>query len=481
MNFTQLNVDPKLIESLNHHGLIKPTEIQRLAIPFLLEQNQDFIGKAQTGTGKTLAFTIPLLQKIDAHSPNVQALILTPTRELAFQVYEEISKLVSYKEAKCAVFFGGTPYDKQIREIKKERPQIIIGTPGRVIDLINKGILKTQNVQYFVLDEADEMLNRGFFEDIQIILPLLRPEKHIWMFSATLPKPIKDLIAKEFHSPEIIEVKKENLSNENIEQCYFLVKKKYFTEALKRILDSTPDLYAIIFCRTKAETRELSERLLLSGHKLETLHGDIDQTQRDIAMAKFKSKKVNLLICTDVAARGIDVNNLTHVINYGIPQDIESYVHRIGRTGRAGAKGTAITFLEAKSFSWVKRVEKTLKTNMTQRSLPSAESLKTFLVQNELQTLERIILALKSKEESEFKVDSTFEIFSKSLKGLTKEEILKAFFTWRFNKKLKSYQDLANIEDSLHSSSKRTFTQRREQRPPSQSRRPQRKGFRKRY
>lgn len=449
MNFHDFQLNTFLLKAVDDLNFKIPTEIQVETIPFLLENNTDFIGQAQTGTGKTAAYTLPLLQKIDlSNATTPQALILTPTRELATQVHNDIKKMATYTQIKVNVFFGGTGYEKQITHLKKHKPHVVVGTPGRILDLINKNYLKLEKASHAILDEADEMLNMGFFEDVQKILKLFQDDKKIWMFSATMPRPILNLIKNEFQNPKIIKITKKNLSNENIEQHYYIIKKKYYREALNRIIDSIPSIYGIIFCRTRIETRELSESLLSQGYKVETLHGDIEQSQREQAMLRFKNHKVNLLICTDLASRGLDINNLTHVINYGLPQDMESYVHRIGRTGRAGTKGIALTILERKSCFWIKNAERSLGVTLIKKVLPSIDILKSNLVQNELSNIQPLLSNLLDKGEH-FKLDKTFALFRDCLGDLSKDDLLKISFTWKFHKTIKKYDDLKQLEDDL--------------------------------
>lgn len=447
LNFEQLGLGPDLIKAVTDLGYTEPTEIQTKAIPLLLQERIDFVGQAQTGTGKTAAFVLPLLEKLDACSQNVGALILTPTRELANQISVEIEKLGKYTQIKSLVVFGGTTYDKQIKGLKRDKPQIVVGTPGRVKDLIKKGLLKLGQAEYFILDEADEMLNMGFFDDVKEILTCFNEEKKLWMFSATMPAPIIKLINEDFKNPEKVCIKKKTLSNEDIDQKYYVVKRKYHLDALCRILDTTPDVYGIIFCRTRMDTIKLAEELLSRGRKVESLHGDMGQVQRDAAMYSFKNKKAPLLVCTDVAARGIDVNSLTHVFNYGLPQDNESYVHRIGRTGRAGMKGQAVTIVDPSGVRALRRIEMHTKSKMSEVKLPTIDKIKECLVAKEISGMAPILEAVSLKGEK-FKIDKTYEIFEQQFADLSKEDVAKIFFAWTFNRKLQRYDDLGNLHTS---------------------------------
>ena len=427
-------------------GFEVPTPIQEQAIPILLDSDLDFVGQAQTGTGKTAAFVIPLLENLSARSRSVQALILTPTRELANQIQEEIKKIGKYTKIKSTCVYGGAPYNKQIKALKDDRPQIVVSTPGRTIDLINKGILKLNNAEYCILDEADEMLNMGFFEDVETILEMFNEKRKMVMFSATMPKQILSLIDKSFNEYRLVKTKAKSLSNKDIEQKFFSVKEKYLTEALTRLINVEDDVYAMVFCRTKVETKRIGAELRDRGHLVEVLNGDMSQSERDFAMRNFKNKRVNIMVCTDVAARGIDVNNLTHVFNYGLPQDNESYVHRIGRTGRAGMKGKAYTLVGPKMAFAIKRIEKHINAKIDLAHLPPLELLKNKMVEREVDLADDILQAIKSKGD-DFEVDDSFGVFEKKFKSLKKDELLKVLYTWKFNKALRHYGNLGNIEE----------------------------------
>ena len=455
--FSELKLQAPIIKVLNEMGFTIPTEIQASAIPALLNTKNDFVGQAQTGTGKTAAFTIPLLERIDMNSNLVQAIVLAPTRELACQVEDEIKKFGKYTKVKTTCLYGGTGYETQIKALRQKKPHIVVGTPGRVIDMIEKRILKLNSAKFCILDEADEMLNMGFLEDVQTILEKLDKKRQLMMFSATMPKSIIKLITKSFSSPEIVKIEKKSVSNDDIEQKYFVVREKHFKEALARLIDDEPDIYGIIFCRTKLETKTLADDLKKRGHVAEVLNGDMGQVERDHAMANFKSKKVNLMVCTDVAARGIDVDNLTHVFNFGLPRDNESYVHRIGRTGRAGTKGKAYTITGPKTAFFMRGIEKHINKKIPQESLPSISKLKRNLVEKELDAASYIYDAIKLKGK-DFKTEDSFKLVQESFKDLSKEELLKLMFVWKFNKDMRHYNNLSDIEsvmDSVGKSKKR--------------------------
>jgi len=445
VEFKDLGLGPDLLKALDGLGYVAPTEIQEKAIPILLERSSDFIGQAQTGTGKTAAFALPLLQILNPDSNSIQALVVCPTRELANQVCAEIDKIGKHTRFKTLAIYGGASYVGQKRALMNDRPQIVVGTPGRLMDLMKQGVLKFNKAEYVILDEADEMLNMGFFEDVQNIISAFDKSRRIWMFSATMPKPILNLINKEFDHPKTVSIKKKTLSNDSIEQRYYTVMRKYHKEALCRILDTEPEIYGLIFCRTKMETRELADVLIGKGYRVETLNGDLGQRERDVAMERFKGRKVDLMVCTDVAARGIDVNNLTHVINFGVPQDNETYVHRIGRTGRAGLKGVSITLIDPKDKFIIKKIERFTKKEMTLAKLPSVNEIKSSYVLNELESIRGLVETILDKGE-DFQLDDTFKLMEDCFENFTTEELLKVMFTWKFNKKLKGLDNQGDLD-----------------------------------
>jgi ATP-dependent RNA helicase DeaD len=445
LTFIDLDIDSNVLQAIAEMGFTEPTEIQEKAIPILSETNKDFIGQAQTGTGKTAAFVIPLLEKIDAGKTHVQALVLAPTRELAMQVEAETKKLAKYTGVRTACVYGGAAYDRQIRALKKDKPQIVVGTPGRVIDMMNKDILRIDRANFCVLDEADEMLNMGFFEDVQTILGSLQDDRQLIMFSATMPKPIIQLVSDTFNEYELVKIKKKSLSNDDIEQKYFIVDERYFTEALARLIENEPETYGLVFCRTKAETKQVGEELQTRGQYVEILHGDMVQADRTYAMNRFKAKKVNIMVCTDVAARGIDVNNLTHVFNYGLPQDNESYVHRIGRTGRAGMKGCAYTIVSPKSSFIIRKIERHINKQIDRAKLPTVDELKANVVKKGIDHLETVLEKISTRTNHMTK-EEFFHVFSARYGKLNKDELLKLLFTLKFKDTFKHYNGLPDIE-----------------------------------
>lgn len=372
-SFRNLGVSECVIAALQKKGFESPSPIQELTIPLLLKGKKDVIGQAQTGTGKTAAFGIPIIDTISRGDGNPQALILSPTRELGIQIAEELNSLQGTARLRIAPFYGGQNILVQLDRLR-DGIDIVIGTPGRVIDLMERKKLNFDQLKFAVLDEADEMLDMGFLDDIRKILSATPAEKRMLMFSATMPEEILS-IAEQFMRPdyEIIRTKTESVSTDLTEQIFYEVRREDKLEALSRILDMEPDLYGMVFCKTKNDVDELTDSLIARGYAVDALHGDIAQTQRTRVINNFKARRFRLLIATDVAARGIDVNDLTHVINYSIPQSTEAYVHRIGRTGRAGKKGTAITFVTPSEFGKISRIRREIRAEIRKKDLPGIE------------------------------------------------------------------------------------------------------------
>lgn len=367
--FNEFNVSKKIISAITKMGFEEPTPIQKQAIPLVLA-GLDVIGQAQTGTGKTAAFGIPIVESIKPTTAAVQALVLTPTRELAMQVAEEIDKIGSFKRVKVLPIYGGQPIDRQIRSLRSG-VQVVIGTPGRILDHLRRKTLNLEQVRIAVLDEADEMLDMGFIEDIEMILDKVPQERQALFFSATMPLPIQRLAEKYLRNPRFITISRENLTVPLIQQYYYEVINFSKVDALCRILDFENYESVIIFCRMKRGVDELVASLQMRGYFAEGLHGDMTQAQRDKTMRSFRSGETEILVATDVAARGLDIEKVSHVINYDIPQDPESYVHRIGRTGRAGREGKALTLIEPKEYRQLRMIERLIKSRIDKVPLPS--------------------------------------------------------------------------------------------------------------
>ncbi len=343
--FEELGLDAQIVNAVNDMGFESPSEVQEKAIPILLEQDTDLVALAQTGTGKTAAFGFPLIQRINANSKKTQGLILSPTRELCLQITNELKNYSKYvKGLSTVAIYGGASISEQANQIKRGA-QIIVATPGRMKDMVGRRMIDISTIDYCVLDEADEMLNMGFYEDITDILSHTPKEKKTWLFSATMPKEVATIASKFMHKPVEITVGTKNEGSKNVNHEYFLVGARDRYAALKRLADAHPDIFSVIFCRTKRDTQKVAEKLIEDGYNAAALHGDLSQNQRDLVMRSFRSRQIQMLVATDVAARGIDVDDITHVINYQLPDEVETYTHRSGRTGRAGKKGTSMVII----------------------------------------------------------------------------------------------------------------------------------------
>jgi ATP-dependent RNA helicase DeaD len=396
--FNEFDLEPKVLQAITELGFEESTPIQEKAIPIAMA-GRDLIGQAQTGTGKTAAFGIPLVNNISANEERIVALVMTPTRELAIQVAEEIGKLARFKGIRTLPIYGGQDIVRQIRALRK-KPQIIIGTPGRLLDHINRKTIRLDDVSYVVLDEADEMLDMGFMDDIQAILKLVPEDRQTMLFSATMPPNIQKLAQQFLRNPEHVSVIPKQVSAPLISQYYIEVHERQKFDALSRLLDiESPDL-AIVFGRTKRRVDELSEALQKRGYSADGLHGDLSQNQRDTVMRKFRDGSIDVLVATDVAARGLDVSGVSHVINFDLPQDPESYVHRIGRTGRAGKEGSAWTFVTPREIDHLRFIERVTRHRITRKPLPTmAEAIEG----KQRITAERLLEVIQNDEYNEFK------------------------------------------------------------------------------
>jgi ATP-dependent RNA helicase DeaD len=369
--FHELGLSNELMKAISRMGFEETTPIQAETIPLSL-QNKDVIGQAQTGTGKTAAFGIPLIEKVDVKNEAIQGLVVAPTRELAIQVSEELYKIGAVKRVRVLPIYGGQDIERQIRALKK-RPHIIVGTPGRIIDHINRKTLRLENVHTVVLDEADEMLNMGFIDDIEAILSNVPEKRQTLLFSATMPEPIRRIAERFMNEPHMVKVKAKEMTVPNIQQYYLEVQEKKKFDILTRLLDIQAPELAIVFGRTKRRVNELAEALNLRGYAAEGIHGDLSQAKRLSVLRKFKEGSIEILVATDVAARGLDISGVTHVYNFDIPQDPESYVHRIGRTGRAGKTGVAMTFVTPREIGQLHNIERTTKRKMERMKPPTLD------------------------------------------------------------------------------------------------------------
>ena len=387
--FTGLGLSEEMLHAIKLKGFEEPTEIQMKIIPLILGNGNDLIGQAQTGTGKTAAFALPIIDLIEAKADHLQALILVPTRELAVQVSEEINSLRGHKNIHAIPIYGGQSYDTQFRRLKKGI-DIMVGTPGRMLDLLNRKSFSLDKISFVVLDEADEMLNMGFIDDIESILKMTNPNRRTLLFSATMPERILKLSKKYMHKCEVVKAKNAGHTTELTDQIYFEVKEADKLDTLCRIIDTTSGFYGLVFCRTKNDVDFVSSKLVDRGYDAEGLHGDITQIHRERILNKFKKKNANILVATDVAARGLDIFDLTHVINFALPQDPESYLHRIGRTGRAGKEGTAITFITSDEFRKLKIIKNVSRSEIRKERIPQVKDVIDFKkskIANELKTI----------------------------------------------------------------------------------------------
>ena len=439
--FTKLGLSPSTVGVLDQLGFEQPTPIQEKAIPMLLEQDPtDFIGLAQTGTGKTAAFGLPLIDLIDANDKTTQALIMAPTRELGQQTGQQLTTFSkSNKNINVEVVYGGAAIINQIKALKRPT-QIVVATPGRLLDLIKRKAIKLDNVKYVVLDEADEMLNMGFKEDIDKILSFTLENRVTWLFSATMPKEIRRIINKYMDKPLEVSVNSEEKSNKDIAHKYITTKTSNKIPALRRFLDIQPDMRGIMFCRTKRETQQIADDLGNMGYGVEALHGDLSQAQRDAVMKRFKTRSMQLLIATDVAARGIDVSDLTHVINHTIPDQMESYTHRSGRTGRAGKKGVSLVFINPRESRKITDLEKRLKIKFEKIEVPSLAELKSSRINN----WANLIINTKVDEQSEGILNDLHGQFA----HLTKEDILKRLITSQLDHLMVSNSEETDLNES---------------------------------
>jgi ATP-dependent RNA helicase DeaD len=440
-SFEGLGLSGQLVEAIRQLGFENPTPIQEKAIPILLKGKVDLVGLAQTGTGKTAAFGLPLLQLVDESNRSTQALIIAPTRELSVQITTDLERFSSsFMKLNIVTVYGGASISDQIKKIRRGA-QIIVATPGRLMDLLSRKVVDLSSIQYVVLDEADEMLNMGFKEDIDEILSTTPKEKNVWLFSATMPREVREISKNYMHNPQEITMGERNQGNENIDHQFIVVDERDKYLALKRFVDYTPDIYGVIFCRTKIDTQKIAEHLIKDGYSADPLHGDLTQQQRDRVMRSFKNKSLQLLVATDVAARGIDVSNLTHVIHMNMPDEMEYYTHRSGRTARAGKKGISLAIISKREMGRIQQVERSIKRKFTRINVPTGDE----VCQNKLLAL---VHKVKQVEVNEDEIDSFLPEVYHELKDLSKEDIIKRFASMEFNRFLEYYRDARDLNKS---------------------------------
>ncbi len=438
--FEALGLDKPLLDAISDLGFETPSEVQEKAIPILLEQDTDLVALAQTGTGKTAAFGFPMIQKIDADSRTTQGLILSPTRELCLQITNELKHYSKYvKGINTVAIYGGASITEQARQVKRGA-QIIVATPGRMKDMIGRGMVDISQIDFCVLDEADEMLNMGFYEDIKEILSNTPKEKLTWLFSATMPKEVATISKKFMHNPVEITVGTKNAGAATVHHEYYVVGGRDRYDALKRLADANPGIFSVVFCRTKRDTQRVAEKLIEDGYNAGALHGDLSQNQRDMVMNSFRKKQVQMLVATDVAARGIDVDDITHVINYQLPDEIETYTHRSGRTGRAGKSGISMVIVTRSELRKIKTIENIVKQAFEAKKIPSGM---------EICEIQLYHLANKIKETEVNKdIDPYLPAINKVLDGIDREELIKKMVSVEFTQFFNYYSRSRDLNTS---------------------------------
>ena len=437
--FEELGVSDELLLAISEMGFEMPMPVQAKVIPHLLNEDNDVVALAQTGTGKTAAFGLPVLQRIDASLREPQAVILSPTRELCLQIAGDLADFSKYlPEVNVLPVYGGSSIESQIRSLRKG-VQVIVATPGRLLDLIKRGVARLANVHTVILDEADEMLNMGFLDSINDVLSHVPEQRKMLMFSATMPPEI-DKIAKTYmHDPVEFVVGQRNEGAANVNHIYYMVHARDKYLALKRIADNNPSIYAIIFCRTRRDTQEIADKLIQDGYNADALHGDLSQQQRDLTMKKFRDRVISILVATDVAARGLDVDDLTHVINYGLPDDTAVYTHRSGRTGRAGKTGVSVSIVHSREKGKIRDIEKIIGKKFERKEVPSAEH----IIEKQLYNLAH---RLEHVEVNDEQIDKYFTGVSRKLGWLSGEDLLKRVLSLEFNRLLEYYKNAPVIE-----------------------------------
>lgn len=439
LSFEELGVEPRLLKAIEELGFEMPMPVQEKVIPHLLTKDNDVVALAQTGTGKTAAFGLPVIQRINVDNHTPQALILSPTRELCLQIGSDLTDFSKYVPGlEVLPVYGGSSIESQIRSLRRG-VQIIVATPGRLIDLINRGVVKLDNVHTVILDEADEMLNMGFLDSINDILSHVPDDRKTLMFSATMPNEIARIAKKYMHDPVEFVIGTRNEGAANVKHIYYMVNARNKYLALKRIADDNPNIYAIIFCRTRRDTQEVADSLIQDGYNADALHGDLSQQQRDIVMKKFRDRVIKMLVATDVAARGLDVDDLTHVINYGLPEDTAVYTHRSGRTGRAGKRGVSIAIIHSREKGRLREIEKKIGKTFERSEVPTPQHIIEKQIYNLADRIEKVRV-------DDTEINKYFTGVSRKLGWLSQEDLLKRVLSLEFNRLLDYYKDAPTID-----------------------------------
>lgn len=438
MTFAETGLNPELLKAIDDLGFVNPTPIQEQVIPYLLNTSDDLVALAQTGTGKTAAFGLPILEKADLNSKTTQALILSPTRELAMQITKDIASYSKYlKRVNVVAVYGGANIQAQISDLNRGA-HIVVGTPGRMLDLIKRKKLKISNINTLVLDEADEMLSMGFKEELDTILSETPEGRQTLLFSATMPNEIVRIAKKYMKHTKEIAVGTKNSGAENVNHLFYMVQARNRYDALKRIADINPKIYGIVFCRTRAETKDVADKLMSDGYNADALHGDLSQAQRDFVMNRFRQKHLQILVATDVAARGLDVSDLTHIINFNLPDENEIYIHRSGRTGRAGKKGTSITIIHGREMHKIKAIEKKLGKKFERKMVPGGKEICEKQLFNMIDKMENTVV-------DDTQIEQFLPVIYKKLSWLNREELIKQFVSMEFNHFLDYYKNAPDL------------------------------------
>lgn len=441
--FNQLGLQENILKAITELGFENPMPVQEAVIPRIIQNDTDIVALAQTGTGKTAAFGLPLLQLINPDEKKIQALILSPTRELCMQIASDLTNYSKYMDGiKITAIYGGASFENQLKQLKSGT-QIIAATPGRMLDMIMRKNADLSGVRFLVLDEADEMLDMGFEEDVQAIIESTPESRHTFLFSATMPNDVEKIAMRYMHKPETLSMGQRNIGATNVKHIYYLTHARDRYSVLKRVADFHPEMYAIVFCRTRQETQEISESLIRDGYNADALHGDLSQSQRDHVMKKFREKHLHMLVATDVAARGIDVNDLTHVINYNLPDDSDNYIHRSGRTGRAGKDGVSISIINMKEKGRIRLLEKQIGKSFSAGKIPSGRQVCE-------KQLYHLIDRMENVNVIEDEINDFLPVIYKKLQWMSSEELIKRFVSVEFNSFLDYYRDATdlNVDES---------------------------------